>query len=152
MKSRLAGLTIVAAITGAAIWGSINYLPKLEYLPQGNRNLVFGVILPPPGYNLATTTKTAERIEGVARPLWEKRKPVTRMRPPAIENFFFVASRGFTFLGGSAKDGTRVAELIPTLSGPIFAEPGTFGFISQRSLFGRGIGGRARDQAEHHRG
>ena len=27
------------------------------------------------------------------------------------------------------------------LSRPIFAEPGTFGFINQRSLFGRGIGG-----------
>ena len=141
VKSRLVGLTVVAAITGGAIWGSINYLPKLEYLPQGNRNLVFGVILPPPGYNLATTTETAERIEAVARPLWEKEETGDADAPPAIENFFFVASRGFTFLGGSAKDPDRVAELIPTLSGPIFAEPGTFGFISQRSLFGRGIGG-----------
>ena len=30
---------------------------------------------------------------------------------------------------------------IPALSKPIFAEPGTFGFMSRRSLFGRGIGG-----------
>ncbi len=141
VRSRLVGLTVVAAITGGAIWGSINYLPKLEYLPEGNRNLVFGVILPPPGYNLATTTQTAERIEGVARPLWEKEETGNADKPPAIENFFFVASRGFTFLGGSAKDAERVAELIPTLSSPIFAEPGTFGFINQRSLFGRGIGG-----------
>jgi HAE1 family hydrophobic/amphiphilic exporter-1 len=60
-------------------------LPKLEYLPEGNRNLVFGIILPPPGYNLDT--------------------------------------------------------LIPVLRNPVFREPGTFGFISQPSIFGRGIGG-----------
>ena len=27
-------------------------MPKVEYLPEGNRNLVFGILLPPPGYNI----------------------------------------------------------------------------------------------------
>ncbi len=139
--NRLVGLVVVALITSGAIYGAAKYLPKLEYLPEGNRNLVFGVILPPPGYNLATTTTIAERIENVARPLWEREEDGDRAKPPAIENFFFVAVRGTTFLGGSAQDPTRVGELIPVLSRPIFAEPGTFGFINQRSLFGRGIGG-----------
>ncbi|MGB1027219.1 MAG: efflux RND transporter permease subunit, partial [Rhodospirillaceae bacterium] len=31
--------------------------------------------------------------------------------------------------------------LIPVMTGPVFREPGTFGFISQPSLFGRTIGG-----------
>ncbi|MEM8752503.1 MAG: efflux RND transporter permease subunit [Pseudomonadota bacterium] len=52
VRFRLVGLTTVAAITGAAIWGAYAFLPKLEYLPEGNRNLVFGVVVPPPGYNL----------------------------------------------------------------------------------------------------
>ena len=138
---RLIGVLFVAGITAAAIWGAAAFLPKLEYLPEGNRNLVFGVILPPPGYNLPTTTKIAEGIEGVARPLWAKDETGDRSKPPAMQHFFFVAVRGTTFLGGSAKDATRVAELIPVLSRPIFSEPGTFGFINQRSLFGRGIGG-----------
>ncbi|WP_386333251.1 efflux RND transporter permease subunit [Sulfitobacter sediminilitoris] len=34
-----------------------------------------------------------------------------------------------------------MAEVIPILSRPIFAEPGTFGFMTQPSLFGRGVGG-----------
>lgn len=139
--NRVLGLLAVTAITGAAIAGAALFLPKLEYLPEGNRNLVFGVILPPPGYNLPTTTKIAERIEAVARPLWQKDETGDRSEPPAMRHFFFVAVRGTTFLGGAAKDPTRVAELIPVLSQPIFAEPGTFGFINQRSLFGRGIGG-----------
>ena len=62
------GLIVVSSITATAILGAWLYLPKLEYLPEGNRNLVFGVILPPPGYNLDTTTGIAERIEAVARP------------------------------------------------------------------------------------
>ncbi|MEO1458562.1 MAG: efflux RND transporter permease subunit, partial [Pseudomonadota bacterium] len=140
VRFRLLGVLAVSGITATAIWGAVTYLPKLEYLPDGNRNLVFGVILPPPGYNLATTTEIAERIEGVARPLWQKEEAGPD-EPPAMKHFFFVALRGTTFLGGSAKDPDRVADLIPVLSGPIFAEPGTFGFINKRSLFGRGIGG-----------
>ncbi|MEO1722329.1 MAG: efflux RND transporter permease subunit [Pseudomonadota bacterium] len=140
VRFRILGLLAVSGITATAIWGAVTYLPKLEYLPEGNRNLVFGVILPPPGYNLATTTEIAERIEAVARPLWEKEEAAPD-EPPTIRHFFFVALRGTTFLGGAARDGTRVKELIPVLSGPIFSEPGTFGFINQRSLFGRGIGG-----------
>ncbi len=134
------GLLCVALISGTAVWGAWAYMPEREYLPEGNRNLVFGVILPPPGYNLNTTTSIAERIESTARPLWEKDVNDPE-GPPAINSFFFVATPGNSFLGASAKDGTRVGELIPALSQPIFAEPGTFGFISRRSLFGRGIGG-----------
>ena len=141
VRSRILGLLSVALITGCAIWGSAVFLPKLEYLPDGNRNLVFGIILPPPGYNLPTTTKIAERIESVARPLWEKEETGNPDEPPAMEHFFFVSFRGTTFIGGGAKDPTRVRELIPVLSRPIFSEPGTFGFINQRSLFGRGVGG-----------
>lgn len=135
------GMLIVCGVTAAAIAGAWLFLPKLEYLPEGNRNLVFGVILPPPGYNLDTTTNIAQRIETVARPLWEKEETGSLDEPPAMKHFFFVSFRGTTFLGGAATDPTRVAELIPVLSKPIFAEPGTFGFINQRSLFGRGIGG-----------
>ena len=141
VRFRLLGVASVSAITALAVWGTMTYLPKLEYLPDGNRNLVFGIILPPPGYNLGTTTKIAERIEAVAKPLWSRDDTDNPDDPPAIRHFFFVATNGATFLGGAAKNPERVTDLIPVLSGPIFAEPGTFGFINQRSLFGRGIGG-----------
>ncbi len=141
VSSRMIGMSLVALITAIAILGAATFLPKLEYLPEGNRNLVFGIILPPPGYNLETTTKIAERIENMARPLWQKKETGDRTEPPAMRHFFFVSFRGRTFLGGAASDPRRVGELIPVLSRPIFSEPGTFGFINQRSLFGRGVGG-----------
>ncbi len=142
VRSRALGLLMVGLIAGGAALASITFLPRLEYLPEGNRNLVFGLIIPPPGYNLDTTQTIAERIESVARPLWEAAPETeTEDGTPTIDNFFFVATPGNSFVGSSAVDGARAGDLIPVLSRPIFAEPGTFGFMTQPSLFGRGVGG-----------
>ncbi len=143
IRYRLLGLIWVTGLMTASLAVSVLLLPKLEYLPEGNRNLIFGVMLPPPGYNLETMTQIAQRIENAARPLWAS---VSGPEPtadgtPKIQNFFFVATRANTFIGAAAVQGERVAELIPVLRGPMFEEPGTFGFVTQPSIFGRGIGG-----------
>ena len=142
VRFRALGLMMVAFIAGGAAIAAVTFLPRLEYLPEGNRNLVFGLIIPPPGYNLDTTQTIAQRIETVAEPLWEAAPaPQTEDGTPTIDNFFFVATPGNSFVGASAVNGTRAGQLIPVLSRPIFAEPGTFGFMTQPSLFGRGVGG-----------
>ena len=142
VRVRTIGILMVTAIAGGAAAASIIFLPRLEYLPEGNRNLVFGLIIPPPGYNLDTTQTIAQRIENVAQPLWEAAPAAqTEDGTPTIDNFFFVATPGNSFVGASAVDGERAGDLIPVLSRPIFAEPGTFGFMTQPSLFGRGVGG-----------
>ncbi|WP_343559216.1 efflux RND transporter permease subunit [Kiloniella sp. b19] len=143
LNSRIRSLVVVASVVGVTLTGSWLFLPKLEYLPEGNRNLVFGIILPPPGYNLDTMKEIAEGVESVAAPLWnsEADGESNADAPPKIDNFFFVATRSSTFVGASTEDPSRVAELIPLLQEPVFREPGTFGFINQPSLFGRGIGG-----------
>ncbi|MEQ8658847.1 MAG: efflux RND transporter permease subunit [Hyphomicrobiales bacterium] len=142
VRSRALGITLVSLIAGTAITASVMFLPQLEYLPEGDRNLVFGLIIPPPGYNLDTTETIAERIEQTARPMWEA-APALELEDgsPVIDNFFFVATPGNSFVGATAMDGTRAGDLIPILSQPIFAEPGTFGFMTQPSLFGQGVGG-----------
>ncbi|MFK7762068.1 MAG: efflux RND transporter permease subunit [Roseobacter sp.] len=142
VRFRALGLLMVGLIAGGAAIATITFLPRLEYLPEGNRNLVFGLLIPPPGYNLDTTQTIAQRIEAVAQPLWEA-APETQTEDgtPTIDNFFFVARPGASFVGASAVDGSRAGALIPVLSRPIFAEPGTFGFMTQPSLFGRGVGG-----------
>ena len=144
IKSRVMALLVVVGLIGAASYATVTYLPKLDYLPEGNRNLLIGYILPPPGYNLETTTAIARRLEDAVKPLWasETGPESEPGKPPKIDNFFFVAFRANTIVGASAIDPNRVAELIPVLQRPIFAEPGTFGIISQRSLFGRTTSGR----------
>ena len=196
-RSRIAALLIVVLVCGAASLATWRFLPKLEYLPEGNRNLVFGMILPPPGYNLETTTEIARGVEGAVRRYWStgreregegpaggpsggpaaagaardagaagaarpangERRPGPagerparpppsaggpRRPPPGIENFFFVATPSRTFVGATSTEPERAGELIPVLSGPVFREPGTYGFVSQPSLFGRTVGGGKR--------
>jgi HAE1 family hydrophobic/amphiphilic exporter-1 len=142
VRSKAAAVLVVAVMVGAAGAFSWAYLPKLEYLPEGNRNLVFGIIIPPPGYNLATMAKIAERVENATRPLWSNVSgPEPEPGgPPKIDRFFFVATRATTFVGAAAEQPQRAGELIPVLRAPVFTEPGTFGFINQPSIFGRGIG------------
>ncbi|MFQ5618066.1 MAG: efflux RND transporter permease subunit [Rhodospirillales bacterium] len=142
-RSRMLAFSVVVAICGAGAAATYFFLPKLEYLPDGNRNLVFGYLVPPPGYNLDTTADIAGTIEAETRHLWSsetgpKSEPG---QPPKIQRFFFVATRGATFLGAASEEPGRVSELIPVLQKAAFREPGTFGLISQFSLFGRGIGG-----------
>jgi hydrophobic/amphiphilic exporter-1 (mainly G- bacteria), HAE1 family len=147
-KSRTLALAVVVSIVTAGGLASVTFLPKLDYLPDGNRNLLFGVIVPPPGYNLGTTAKIAKGIEDEIRPLWSGGKGHAdetiredRSKPPKIQRFFFVASRGSTFLGAAAADPTRVKELQPILAKAARREPGTFGIVRQRSLFGRTVSG-----------
>ena len=141
--NRAVALLMVGIVSGGAAAATWAFLPKLEYLPDGNRNLIIGRIVPPPGYNLDTTAEIAGRMESEIRPLWssETGKESKPGEPAKMQRFFFVAHRGSTFIGAAAEDPSRVAELIPVLRKASFREPGTFGMISQRSLFGRGIGG-----------
>jgi len=143
VRSRALSAGVVAAVTVVAALSAWVLLPKLEYLPEGNRNLVLGVIQPPPGYNLETTFDIARQIEDEVRHLWASVSgpEAEPGGPPKIQRFFFVARRGTTFVGAAAVQEQRVAELIPILREPVFQEPGTFGFINQPSIFGRGIGG-----------
>lgn len=143
VASRLLAITVVALVTVTAGTLAWTFLPKLEYLPEGNQNLVFGIVIPPPGYNLETMTDIATDVEAAVKPLWasETGPLPTPEGMPKLDQFFFVAFRGNMFVGGSSIDMERAGELIPPLTAPVFAEPGTFGFMSQPSIFGGGIGG-----------
>ncbi len=143
---RKSALIAVGGITAACLALTFPLLPKLEYLPEGNRNMAFGSVRPPPGYNLTTTESTAERIENAVRPLWGPGDSA-RGAPPRIDNFSFRAyESGYIEVSATAADPTRVAELIPLMQAPIFDEPGTYGYMTQPSLFSRRSGsGRSID-------
>ena len=148
VASRLRAGAVIGVITvicGIATW---LLLPRLDYLPQGNRNLVFGFLLPPPGYNLATMIDIAGRVESATRELWspsipgqsdaDGRATETSDGRPLMDRFFFAAFRANSIVAATAADPRRVGELIPVLHKSLLSEPGTFGFFRQTSLFGRG--------------
>ena len=136
----IAVVAVICGVTGLATW---LFLPKLDYLPTGNRNLIIGYILPPPGYNLETTRGIAESLEREIEHLWASKTGDESEPggPPKMRHFFFVVFRGLTIVGATAVEPERVGELIPVLSKPVFREPGTFGVINKRSLFGRNFSG-----------
>ncbi len=45
-------------------------LPETTYLPKGNRNLVFGVLLTPPGYATDEYRRMGATVESVVAPYW----------------------------------------------------------------------------------
>ena len=162
--SRLASLGIVAIVAAASVGGSLLLLPPADYLPRGNRNLVFGILLTPPGYNLDKQLELAERIEDTVRPYWEAgwtepgtperqaavaalppvptvdfltRQPGPPVVPPPIANYFLVSRGGTMFHGTIAEDDRRAVDNVPLLAHATRGEvlPGVLAFGFQVPLF-----------------
>lgn len=134
---------IVVLLVGLSVVGSYLLWPKVEYLPSGNRNLVFGIMLPPPGYNLSELMEIGQTVEDELRPFWDidPDDPAIADLPfPAISDFFYVARGRQVFLGLRAVDPTRAGELVPLVFGLKEKLPGTIVVASQSSLFERGLG------------
>ncbi len=149
VRSKLLALLVVGVITAAAGVFAVAYLPKLDYLPVGNRNFIIGFVLPPAGYNLDTTETIARGVEKRTRKNWsdaalaasgDAHPPGTDEAQKVIDRFFFVALRGRAFIAARHVDDQKAADLIPIMQAPAREEPGTLGFVFQPSLFGRSIG------------
>jgi HAE1 family hydrophobic/amphiphilic exporter-1 len=135
-------LAVVAVLVGATAGVSWLLWPQVEYLPTGNRNLVFGILLPPPGYNLDQLMELGRNVEeGLNR--YANVDPGTpeaaALDAPIIEDFFFVARGRQVFIGLRAYDPARAAELVPVVMRTGANLPGTMAVASQASLFGRGL-------------
>ena len=135
-------LLVVVALVGLATGLSWLFWPKVEYLPTGNRNLVFGILLPPPGYNLDQLMELGETVEAELRPYWdvEPNSPeAEKLDFPVIGDFFFVARGRQVFMGLRAHDPMQVAGLVPLVGKAASSIPGTFGVAKQSSLFEQGL-------------
>ncbi|MFQ5500106.1 MAG: efflux RND transporter permease subunit, partial [Candidatus Zixiibacteriota bacterium] len=117
-------------------------LPETEYLPNGNQNFIFGLLLPPPGYNLDEMVRAGETIEDQLRPLWEAEEGAADTLPGGgVSNFFYVALRNQAFMGVRSRDAERAWELVPVANQALSSIPGAIAFAQQSSLFGRGFSG-----------
>lgn len=64
-------LATVGVFLGGCVVSTWLLWPAVEYLPTGNKNLIFGILLPPPGYNLDELTRMGEQVEQDLRPFWD---------------------------------------------------------------------------------
>ena len=121
---------ILVLLITLPIGGSILLFPERDYLPTGNRNLVFGFILPPPGVNVSHIQK--EMGDVIAKRI---QPYLTGELQPKIKHYFFVARAGSIFIGGRAEDPKKVDELITVLNGAVSGFPDTFAIVRKASLF-----------------
>jgi HAE1 family hydrophobic/amphiphilic exporter-1 len=147
---------IVAAFTVMAVVGAMLLMPPTDYLPRGNKNLVFGFVLTPPGLHVDTHLDLAHRAEAIVRPYWEassyqdlqnapklvhpfSQQPLTDL--PPLDNYFFVSFFGGVFNGAISGDKENVAPVADLLMAATNTSL-SMGFAQQASLFqtGRSVG------------
>jgi HAE1 family hydrophobic/amphiphilic exporter-1 len=138
-------LKLITAALMVFLSVGISYLllPKTEYLPQGNQEMLFGILLPPPGYNLEELEGIAETVEKDILPLIEhgdKSETAEKLGIPPVKNFFYVAWGQQVFMGVVSKFQERTRELLPYVYGVLRKIPGMIAIVQQPSVFSRDIG------------
>jgi len=136
LRSVTTRIIAVVALTAFAVLSVVLLFPKMEYLPQGNRNLVINILIPPPGLSY-------EERDDIGKHIFEVVKPHLKQESgglPAIKNMFYVGSEQIMIFGGISEDDRRVKELLPLFKRTIFSIPGMFGISTQASIFERRIG------------
>jgi HAE1 family hydrophobic/amphiphilic exporter-1 len=140
-------LAVVVGLTLAAILLSLVLAPPAEYLPTGNQNMLFGIIMPPPGHSVGENSGLLDFYVAQLSHLWETPVAEAAALPGGgVAAMFYVslASQVWgaqVFLGVIARDADRVRELIEPFQQVNFSMPGAFGFISQFSIFESDVGG-----------
>jgi HAE1 family hydrophobic/amphiphilic exporter-1 len=138
-RQAVTSLAIVAAAT-AATWF---LMPKVEYLPEGNRNLVFGILLPPPGYNIDELLRMGDIVESRLLPYWDVdpgTPEAAALDAPILGDMFFVARGRSVFIGVRSLDPLLASKLVPLIRRVAADLPGTFAVAKQSSLFEQGLG------------
>ncbi len=152
---------VIVLMTAASVAGAVLLAPPLDYLPAGNRNLVFGGLLIPPGLSLDYRQQLAERIEAHVKPYVgvspddraavaslppierpsHGGPPLPPFDPVPVDNFFIGAFGSGMFVGGTSARPEVVIPIGQLLTNAIAPLPDTYGGARQSSIFSGGPGG-----------
>ncbi|MCG8615589.1 MAG: efflux RND transporter permease subunit [Desulfobacterales bacterium] len=127
--TRLGCVLLFTALSVAIVW---QLMPKTEYLPQGNQNLVLAILIPTPGSSVDKRQEMGEFFSDQLAPyLAEDWKDGI----PQIEDIWFVAEEGFNLLGGVSVHDTEAGKLLPLYNRIANSLPDVFGFAFQAGIF-----------------
>ena len=130
-------IATVLLLTILSVSTTLLLIPKMEYLPQGNRNFVFSILIPPPGLSYEERKKIGETIFEAARPHIEKETGEF----PGIKEVFYIGVDQIMLTGAMSMNEKRGGELIPFFSRIINSIPGIFGISTQVGIFQTRLGG-----------
>jgi len=140
VKNRFTRITTVSSLTFFAVVVTLLMIPKMEYLPQGNRNLVINILIPPPGLSYEEKNDIGKQFFRSVEPNMNK----DHNGYPGIENMFYVGAEQIMLSGAISTHEQRAGELVPLFMQKINAIPGMFGVSSQAGIFQTSLGrGRA---------
>ncbi len=131
--SRIVTVLLLTVISILSAW---MLLPKMEYLPQGNRNLVISLLIPPPGLSYEENKEIGDMFFSATKEHVGK----DHEGLPSIQNMFYVASGRFNIAGATSDRIQRAGELIPLFMRQINAIPGMFGVSMQAGIFQTRLG------------
>ena len=137
IRNAMTRIVTISVFTSAALGAVWLLMPKAEYLPQGNRNLIINFMIPPPGYSYEKRKAIGDQIFTATKPYFEQDD---KDGLPQIRAIFFVAADRFTLFGGLSKHETRARELIPLFMRVMNSIPGVMGFSLQAGIFQEGLG------------
>jgi len=137
MKNVFNRITTVLIFTSLSVGVILWLIPPAEYLPQGNRNLILNILIPPPGYSV-------DKMQELGQYIYKQSEPYFTAKGkdgfPGIKQMFFVGADRITLFGGLSTSETRARELIPLFSRIMNSIPGIFGVSIQAGIFESGIG------------
>ncbi|MCF8056962.1 MAG: efflux RND transporter permease subunit [Desulfocapsa sp.] len=136
-KNVFTRLVTVISFTSFSIGLIFLLMPSAEYLPQGNRNLILNILIPPPGYSVEKMQELGNYIYKESEPYFQEDG---KDGIPQIKDMFFVGADRFTLFGGISTHETRAAEMIPLFTRIMNTIPGVFGVSVQAGIFESGIG------------
>jgi len=119
-----------------SIVGAVLLFPKMEYLPQGNRNLIINILIPPPGLSYNERKAIGEHIYRVNEPYFSR----DHNGYPRIKNMFYVGAEQIMLFGAISTHEQRAGELIPLFMRTIYSIPGMYGVSIQAGVFQTGLG------------
>ncbi len=140
-RSNSRRLTVILGIVIFSVGLTAALMPNAEYLPNGNQNLVFGGINPPPGYNIEEVELIGKSVEEKLKFLYSPDSIPENLPGGGVDNFFFVSSPSQAFMGIRSIDPSRAAELVDVTNQALWTIPGSYGGASQASIFGGGFAG-----------
>jgi HAE1 family hydrophobic/amphiphilic exporter-1 len=122
-------VVVVFGMTLGSLGLSLSLMPPIDYLPQGNRNLIFVIIRTTPGLNIDQREAILKELE-------------RRFDLPEIYRMFAVARVENTLMGAIVKEGSNdlpgMRRVIAEMQNRAVGIPGTEGiFITQSPLFRR---------------
>jgi HAE1 family hydrophobic/amphiphilic exporter-1 len=135
-KNWMTRLAVIGVLSILAMVSTVILFPKMEYLPQGNRNLIINILIPPPGLSYEERKNIGQQIYNINKPYFGK----DNGGYPGIRTMFYVGAEQIMLFGAISQQEQRAGELIPLFRQTIDSIPGMFGISTQAGIFQTRLG------------